>query len=64
MCIHNALQEWQLKMTGIDISPGTGRGTDYDDDSYPSSPIGAINPLMLENEDGKCTNSVAAIVDK
>ena len=51
-CVHttNALQEWQLRMTGIDISPG--RETDYDDDSYPSSPIGALNPLMLENEDG------------
>ena len=51
-CVHttNAIQEWQLRMTGIDISPG--RDTDYDDDSYPSSPIGALNPLMLENEDG------------
>ena len=39
-------------MTGIDISPN--RETDFDDDeSFPSSPIGALNPLMLENPDGK-----------
>ena len=40
-----------MRMTGIDTSPG--RETDYDDDSYPSSPIGAINPLMLEDNEGK-----------
>ena len=38
-------------MSGIDISPS--RESDIDDDSYPSSPIGALNPLMLENNDGK-----------
>ena len=38
-------------MSGIDISPS--RESDIDDDSYPSSPIGALNPLMLENDDGK-----------
>ena len=44
-------------MTGIDISPS--RETDFDDDSFPSSPIGALNPLMLENNDGKLNRLIS-----
>ena len=44
-------------MTGIDISPS--RETDFDDDSFPSSPIGALNPLMLEDNDGKLNRLIS-----
>ena len=45
-------QDWQLKMTGIDISsPGTEENV-FDDDEEPHSPIGALNPLLLDNADG------------
>ena len=39
-------------MTGIDISsPGTEENV-FDDDEEPHSPIGALNPLLLDNADG------------
>lgn len=48
-------KEWQLKLSGIDIVPdGDTEETELDNES-PRSPIGAINPLLLQYPQGKAT---------
>ena len=50
------LQDWQLKLSGIDIATevngDTTEETDLDSDS-PRSPVGAMNPLMLQFPQGQ-----------
>lgn len=46
-------QDWQLKLSGIDITgDGETEETDLGNDS-PRSPIGAVNPLLLGNPKGE-----------
>ena len=52
------LQDWQLKLSGIDAAAAkngdTTEETDIDSDS-PRSPVGATNPLMLQQcNEGEC----------
>lgn len=45
-CTH--MQEWQLKLSGIDVA------AEDDDSDPPRSPVGAINPLLLQEGGMSC----------